>query len=64
MVAPSYQGKGYGRKALQFGINKMLDDGYKDIRICFVEGNDNAEKLYTSLGFKPLHYTRVYRKFL
>ncbi|KMM38487.1 GNAT family N-acetyltransferase [Guptibacillus hwajinpoensis] len=64
MVAPRYQGKGYGRKALQFGINKMLNEGYKDIRICFVEGNDNAKKLYISLGFKPLHYTQVYRKFL
>ncbi|MCA1062761.1 GNAT family N-acetyltransferase [Rossellomorea aquimaris] len=64
MVAPSYQGKGYGRKALQFGMNKMLEEGYKEIRICFVEGNKNAEKLYTSLGFKPIHNTQVYRKFL
>ncbi|NQD67959.1 GNAT family N-acetyltransferase [Bacillus haikouensis] len=64
MVAPSYQGKGYGRKALQFGMNKMLEEGYKEIRICFVEGNKNAEKLYTSIGFKPLHNTQVYRKFL
>lgn len=64
MVAPSYQGKGYGRKALQFSMNKMLEDGYNEIRICFVEGNKNAEKLYTSLGFKPLHNTQVYRKFL
>ncbi|WP_226673441.1 GNAT family N-acetyltransferase [Rossellomorea aquimaris] len=64
MVAPRYQGKGYGRKALQFGMNKMLEEGYNDIRICFVEGNENAEKLYTSLGFKPYHNTQVYRKFL
>ena len=64
MVAPGYQGKGYGRKALQFGMNKMLEEGYNDIRICFVEGNKNAEKLYTSLGFKPHHNTQVYRKFL
>lgn len=64
MVAPSYQGKGYGRKALQFGMNKMFDEGYKEIYICFVEGNEGAERLYTSLGFKPLHNTQVYRKFL
>ncbi|MFB4166853.1 GNAT family N-acetyltransferase [Virgibacillus sp. JSM 102003] len=64
MVAPSYQGKGYGRKSLQFGMNKMLGEGCEEIYICFVEGNEGAERLYTSLGFKPLHNTQVYRKFL
>ncbi|MCX2826220.1 GNAT family N-acetyltransferase [Bacillus pseudomycoides] len=64
MVVPSYQGNGYGRKALQFGMNEMLEEGYEEIRICFLEGNESAERLYTSLGFKPLHNTQVYRKFL
>ncbi|WP_226658955.1 GNAT family N-acetyltransferase [Pseudalkalibacillus hwajinpoensis] len=64
MVAPKYQGKGYGRQAMQFGINKMIEEGYNDIRLCYVEGNENAEKLYTSLGFQPLHNTQVFRKFL
>ncbi|MEI5905871.1 GNAT family N-acetyltransferase [Bacillus spongiae] len=64
MVAPSYQGKGYGRKALHFGMNKLLEEGFEEIRLCFVEGNEYAEKLYTSSGFKPLHNTQVYRKFL
>lgn len=63
MVDPSYQGNGYGRKALQFGMNEMLEKGYEEIRICFIEGNESAENLYTSLGFKPLHHTQVYRKF-
>ncbi|RIW30410.1 GNAT family N-acetyltransferase [Bacillus salacetis] len=64
MVSPEYQGKGYGRKALQFAMNKMLEEGYEEIRICYVEGNEGAEKLYTSMGFQPLHNTQVYRKFL
>ncbi|WP_410984690.1 GNAT family N-acetyltransferase [Bacillus cereus] len=64
MVAPSHQGKGYGRKALQFGMNEMLEEGYEEIRICFLEGNESAERLYTSSGFKSLHNTQVYRKFL
>jgi GNAT superfamily N-acetyltransferase len=64
MVAPAYQGKGYGRKALQFGMNQMIKEGYKEIRICFIEGNEAAENLYSSIGFKPLHNTQVYRKFL
>ncbi|EJQ41872.1 hypothetical protein IEE_04362 [Bacillus cereus BAG5X1-1] len=63
MVARSHQGNGYGRKALQFGMNKLLEDGYEDIRICYIEGNESAERLYNSVGFKPLHNTQVYRKF-
>ncbi|WP_430791486.1 GNAT family N-acetyltransferase [Virgibacillus flavescens] len=64
MVSPGYQGNGYGKKCLQFAINKMLDNGYEEIRICYMEGNDSAEKLYYSLGFKPLQLTHVYRKIL
>ncbi len=64
MVSSEYQGRGYGKKALQFGINKMLNHGYDEIRICYMEGNSNAEKLYYSLGFKFLQNTHVYRKVL
>ncbi|MBE7104809.1 GNAT family N-acetyltransferase [Bacillus cereus] len=63
MVAQSHQGNGYGRKALQFVINKLLEDGYEDIRLCYIEGNESAERLYNSVGFKPLRNTQVYRKF-
>ncbi|QWG43638.1 GNAT family N-acetyltransferase [Bacillus mycoides] len=63
MVAQSHQGNGYGRKALQFGMNKLLEDGYEDIRLCYIEGNESAERLYNSVGFKPLRNTQVYRKF-
>lgn len=64
MVSPTYQGKGYGKKALQFGMNRMLSKGYDEIRICYMEGNSNAENLYYSLRFKFLQNTHVYRKFL
>lgn len=64
MVSPSYQGRGYGKMALQFGINKLINQGYGEIRICYMEGNTIAEKLYTNLGFKPLYNTHVYRKFI
>ncbi|MED1412318.1 MULTISPECIES: GNAT family N-acetyltransferase [Bacillus] len=63
MVAPSHQGNGYGREALQFGMNKLLEGGYEDIRLCYIEGNESAERLYNSVGFKPLHHTQVFRKF-
>ncbi|WLD92539.1 GNAT family N-acetyltransferase [Alkalihalobacillus sp. AL-G] len=64
MVAPSYQGKGYGKKALQYGMNKILSRGNDVIRICYMEGNESAENLYYSLGFKPLQNTHVYRRFV
>ena len=64
MVSPGYQGRGYGKKALQFGINKMITQGYDEIRICYMEGNTSAEKIYSNLGFKPLQNTHVYRKFI
>ncbi|MGG5740008.1 MULTISPECIES: GNAT family N-acetyltransferase [Bacillus cereus group] len=63
MVAQSQQGNGYGRNALQFGMNKLLEVGYEDIRLCYIEGNESAERLYKSVGFKPLHNTQVYQKF-
>ena len=64
MVSKAAQGNGYGKKALQFAINKMLSLGFKEIRICYMEGNESAENLYLSLGFKPLHNTHVYRRII
>jgi ribosomal protein S18 acetylase RimI-like enzyme len=64
MVSQAFQGRGYGTQALQFGVNKMLKQGYDKIRICYMEGNAYAENLYYSLGFKFLQNTHVYRKFL
>jgi len=63
MVSPDFQGKGYGKQALQFGVNELLNQGYDDIHICYMEGNTSAENLYTSIGFKHLHTTHVFRKF-
>ena len=64
MVLPDYQGKGYGKKATQFGINKVLDSGEENVYLCFIKGNDRAQSLYTSLGFELVQDTHVYRKLL
>jgi ribosomal protein S18 acetylase RimI-like enzyme len=64
MVNKTYQGRGLGKKSMQFAMNHLLNNGYDEIRICYMEGNTKAEKLYHSLGFKPLMKTHVYRKFL
>ncbi|MCA0972124.1 GNAT family N-acetyltransferase [Halobacillus litoralis] len=64
MVAPDHQGKGYGREALKFGVNTLLSEGYPEVRLCYVTGNEAAENLYSSIGFERLHTTHVCRKFM
>jgi ribosomal protein S18 acetylase RimI-like enzyme len=61
MVSPMFQGKGYGKKALQFGMNKLMEQGTKEIRVVYMDGNANAQNLYQSFGFKHVQTTRVYR---
>src|SRR5688572_20114275 len=52
MVDEKFQGKGYGR----FGMGKMLeifraDERIRNVGISYEPENDNARKLYASLGF-------------
>ncbi|MFN8530639.1 MAG: GNAT family N-acetyltransferase [Anaerolineae bacterium] len=51
MTAAPYQGKGYGRTALQQVIDGIRDQGADAVYISFVKGNEVAEKLYASMGF-------------
>jgi len=48
-----YQNKGYGRQALQLGIEYIRDNyNAKEIYTGVVPGNDVAKGLYESVGFK------------
>ena len=52
MVGAQYQGKGYGRAAMEALIARLKGiPGYAAILISFVPDNVAAEKLYSSLGF-------------
>lgn len=62
-VKPSYQGKGYGKKVTQFGINKALSQDAKLISLSVVEWNKKAENLYKSLGFEIVQTVHFYRQF-
>ncbi|MDF2086262.1 GNAT family N-acetyltransferase [Bacillus pseudomycoides] len=64
MVSPAYQGKGYGKKITQFGINKALSKGATSIQLCYIEGNSKAENLYKLLGFETFKIMHVYREFM
>ena len=47
-----YQGRGYGRAATRLILDAMKQDGkYSKVDLCYIEGNDAAQKLYESFGF-------------
>jgi len=53
MIGQQYQGKGYGRAAMEAVIARLKAiPGYNAVLISFVPGNDAAQHLYTSLSFE------------
>ncbi len=55
MVDRQYQGKGYGRAALELFIEQMrLKPDCKALHATVMPGNDVAQSLYASLGFEEL----------
>jgi diamine N-acetyltransferase len=53
MVSHQYQGKGYGRAAMNLLLKRLkATPGYTAILISFVPENTAAERLYSSLGFE------------
>ncbi|MBS1493105.1 MAG: GNAT family N-acetyltransferase [Bacteroidetes bacterium] len=52
MIDENYQGKGYGKYALQLMIEKLKNMGVKVLDILHNPNNHNAIKLYKSLGFE------------
>jgi diamine N-acetyltransferase len=54
MIAADHQGKGYGRAAMLLAIQLIRGQpGCSSISLSFEPENSNAERLYSSLGFKP-----------
>ncbi len=62
-VVPSYQGKGYGKKLMQFSINKAIDRGNSCISLRAIEWNSKALNLYQSVGLDVVQTTNYYRLF-
>ena len=53
MIDSRYQHKGYGRKALELGIQFIKDTfAAKEVYTGVVPGNDVAKNLYKSVGFE------------
>lgn len=54
LIDQRFQGRGFGKKTLEQVIKHARDkNSYEGIGLSFVPGNDRAERLYRSLGFKP-----------
>ena len=53
MVDADHQGKGYGRAGAKAVVERISAEAEcNEIRLSFVPGNEDAEALYTSIGFE------------
>lgn len=51
-IAPEYQGKGFGKKAVSLATDMARENGMKAFRLDALECNTPAHRLYEALGFK------------
>jgi len=53
MIDKEHQGKGYGRAAMAEAVARMRSDpSCREIALSIVPGNEAAQRLYESLGFR------------
>lgn len=54
---PEYIGKGYGRQLLRAVLDELRKQGYPDIILWVLEGNERAIRFYETFGFvRTKHY--------
>ena len=58
-VLPEFQGRGYGRELLLWGINHIRENNENSITLHVAEWNQGACKLYKSVGFKVINKERI-----
>ena len=52
LIDARYQGRGYGTETVRQVLAMMEADGkYDKVVLCYVEGNDDARRLYEKFGF-------------
>lgn len=57
MIDKKFQGKGYGKKAIQLiidDIRAMREDHHKTISLSYEPGNEVAKYIYSKMGFKEV----------
>lgn len=58
MIGETYQGKGYGKKAMNVILKHIQDLDYDFAELMHYPKNTLAEKLYTSVGFESAGFKR------
>lgn len=51
-ILDQYRGKGYGRLLMNYLMEFLLEEGYKEVKLKVAADNSSAIKLYENLGFK------------
>jgi len=54
MTRPEAQGRGLAGALLRMSMNALLDRGYERLTLIVTDGNTPAQRLYASLGFRPI----------
>lgn len=52
--SPEARGKGYGRRLIEFALDRFTDHGLSHARIETLEQNEVGNHLYTSIGFQEV----------
>ncbi len=63
-VVDQFQGKGYGRKIIEFSVNFAKELSNKPVFLTVVDWNEKGKKLYQSVGFQFVETTIFYRKLI
>jgi ribosomal protein S18 acetylase RimI-like enzyme len=59
MTRPEAQGRGLARHLLQRSMNALSDAGYDRLTLIVTDGNEPAQHLYSSLGFRPIQDSSI-----
>lgn len=51
LIRRDFQGRGIGKLLLEFSINDLTKNGFKNYGLEVLKSNDNAVRLYERLGF-------------
>lgn len=59
IVYNKYQGLGYGKKLLNYAINKMQKNNINPIKLHVAKWNEKALSLYESIGFQCVNIEKI-----
>jgi len=58
----AFQQMGLGRHLISVGLERLAAFGCSRLKVCYVEGNEAARRLYLGSGFRPCSRSCTYRR--